>query len=51
MLMIERNPRISNHVYDYLLAYSMKFYGIDKIVTLNKADFERYDFIKEIISP
>jgi predicted nucleic acid-binding protein len=38
-------------IYDHLLAYSMKFYGIDKIVTLNKADFERYDFIKEIISP
>ena len=38
-------------IYDYLLAYSMKFYGIDKIVTLNKEDFERYDFIKEIISP
>lgn len=38
-------------IYDHLLAYSMKFYGIDKIVTLNKADFDRYDFIKEIISP
>jgi predicted nucleic acid-binding protein len=38
-------------IYDYLLAYSMKFYGIDKIVTLNRADFEKYDFIKEIISP
>jgi len=38
-------------IYDHLLAYSMKFYGIDKIVTLNKADFERYDFIKEIIAP
>ena len=38
-------------IYDHLLAYSMKFYGIDKIVTLNKADFDRYDFIKEIIAP
>jgi len=65
MLTIERPSRVSNHVlyryqypdikrydiYDHLLAYSMKFYGIDKIVTLNKADFERYDFIKEIIAP
>ena len=38
-------------IYDYLLAYSMKFYGIDKIVTLNHSDFEKYDFIDEIISP
>jgi len=29
----------------------MKFYGVEKIVTLNKKDFERYDFIKEIIPP
>jgi len=39
------------NIYDYLIAYSMKFYGVEKIVTLNKNDFERYDFIKEIISP
>jgi predicted nucleic acid-binding protein len=38
-------------IYDHLIAYSMKFYKIDKIVTLNKTDFERYDFIEEIISP
>ena len=38
-------------IYDYLIAYSMKFYKISKIVTLNKTDFERYDFIEEIISP
>ena len=29
----------------------MKLYGIDKIVTLNKKDFKKYDFIKEIITP
>ena len=39
------------NIYDYLIAYSMKFYGIEKIVTLNKTDFESYEFIKEIISP
>jgi len=39
------------NIYDHLLAYSMKFYGIEKIVTLNKTDFRKYDFIKEIISP
>lgn len=38
-------------IYDHLIAYSMKFYGVDKIVTLNKKDFERYAFIKEIITP
>ena len=39
------------NIYDYLIAYSMKCYGVEKIVTLNKNDFERYDFIKEFISP
>ena len=39
------------NIYDYLIAYSMKYYGVEKIVTLNKKDFEKYDFIKEIISP
>ena len=39
------------NIYDYLIACSMKFYGIEKIVTLNRTDFESYEFIKEIISP
>lgn len=39
------------NIYDYLIAYSMKFYGIEKIVTLNKKDFKKYNFIKEILSP
>lgn len=38
-------------IYDHLIAYSMKFYGVRRLVTLNRKDFEKYSFIKEIISP
>ncbi|HLP46532.1 MAG TPA: type II toxin-antitoxin system VapC family toxin [Candidatus Kapabacteria bacterium] len=38
-------------IYDHLIAHSMKFYGISRIVTLNGKDFEKYGFIKEIIIP
>ena len=39
------------NIYDHLIAFSMAHYGIDKLVTLNRKDFEKYDFIKEIITP
>jgi predicted nucleic acid-binding protein len=39
------------NIFDHLIAHSMKFYGNSKIVTLNKNDFKKYDFIKEIITP
>ena len=39
------------NIFDHLIAHSMKFYGTSKIVTLNKNDFKKYDFITEIISP
>jgi len=29
----------------------MNSFGIEAIVTLNRKDFRKYDFIKEIISP
>jgi predicted nucleic acid-binding protein len=48
---IEKHSIQRYNIYDHLLAYSMKFYGVDKIVTLNKQDFEKYDFIKEIVIP
>jgi predicted nucleic acid-binding protein len=38
-------------IYDHLIAHSMKFYGVRRLVTLNRKDFEKYGFIKEIISP
>jgi len=38
-------------IYDHLIAHSMKFYGVSRLVTLNRKDFEKYGFIKEIISP
>ncbi len=39
------------NIYDHLLAYSMKFFNVEKLVTLNKKDFEKYSFIKEICVP
>lgn len=38
-------------IYDHLIACSMKHYGIKRIITANKKDFENYDFIEEIIIP
>jgi predicted nucleic acid-binding protein len=38
-------------IFDHLIAHSMKFYGVSRLVTLNRKDFEKYGFIKEIISP
>jgi UDP-4-amino-4,6-dideoxy-N-acetyl-beta-L-altrosamine transaminase len=38
-------------IYDHLIACSMKYYGIDSIITVNKKDFEKYEFIKNIIVP
>ncbi len=39
------------NIYDHLLAFSMRYYGVKKILTVNNKDFEKYDFIKEIITP
>lgn len=38
-------------IFDHLIAHSMKFYGVSRLITLNRKDFEKYGFIKEIISP
>ena len=48
---VERYNVKRYNIYDHLIAYSMKFYRIDKIVTLNKNDFRKYNFIEEIITP
>lgn len=39
------------NIYDHLIAHTMKFYGVTKLVTFNRKDFEAYDFIEEIITP
>lgn len=38
-------------IYDHLIACSMKHYGIKRIITANKKDFEKYDYIEGIIIP
>ena len=39
------------NIYDYLIAYSMRYFRVKKIMTLNKSDFEKYEFIEEILIP
>lgn len=38
-------------IYDHLIAWTMKHHTIRSIVTANKNDFEKYEFITDIIAP
>jgi len=38
-------------IYDHLIAYSIKYFKLKGIVTANYKDFNKYDFIEEIIAP
>ena len=38
-------------IYDHLIACSMKYHGISRLITANAKDFKKYTFIEEIIEP